>query len=89
MNFGPIKLRQFPSGTNLSFKSKFQLFDNLWCVNNPQDKLKVANALMHYFRQINVHIDSKHFAFFVFVRGRQPGIYSQWKEVVDLMINLS
>ena len=25
--------------------------------------------------------------FFVLVRGKQPGIYSQWKEVVDLMIN--
>ena len=52
MNFGPIKLRQFPSGTNLRFKSKFQLLnsqqcilDNLWCCNNLQDKLKVANAL--------------------------------------------
>ena len=42
---------------------------------------------MHYFRQINEHLDNKHFAFFVLVRGRQPGIYCQWKEVVDLMIN--
>ena len=71
MNFGPIKLRQFPSGTNLSFKGKFQLLDsqqcildNLWCVNNPHDKLKVANALMHYFRQINEYVDSNHFVFF-------------------------
>ena len=27
MNFGPIKLRQFPSWINFSFKSKFQLLD--------------------------------------------------------------
>ena len=59
----------------------------MWCVNNPKDKLKVANALMHYFRQVNEHVDNNHFAYFVLVRGRQPEIYSQWREVVDLIIN--
>ena len=79
MYFGPIKLRWFPSGINLSFKSKFHLLDsqqcildNLWCVNNPRDKLKVPNALIYYFRQINEHVDSNYFAFFILVRGRQP-----------------
>ena len=59
----------------------------MWCVNNPHDKFKVANALIYYFRQINEHVDSNHFAFFVLVRGRQPRIYSQWRDVVDWIIN--
>ena len=42
---------------------------------------------MHYFRQINEHVHNNHFSFFILVRGRQPGIYSQWREVVDLITN--
>ena len=94
MNFSPIKLRQFTSSINLNFKSKFQLLDSqqcildsLWCVSNPQDKLKVVNALIHYFIQINKHVDNNHFEFFVLVRGIQSGIYSQWRDIVDLIIN--
>lgn len=42
---------------------------------------------MHYFRQINKHVETNRFAFFVLVRGRQLGIYSQSREIVDLTIN--
>lgn len=42
---------------------------------------------MHYFRQINDHVESNYFAFFVLIRGRQSSIYRQWREVVDIITN--
>ena len=42
---------------------------------------------MHYFKHINDHVESNYFAFFVLVRGRQLGIYNQWREIVDQIAN--
>lgn len=42
---------------------------------------------MYYFRQINEQVDSKNFAFYVIVKGRQLDIYKYCNKIVDLTVN--
>lgn len=56
ISFGSVYLRQYPSGTNLTFRHKNNvlenqqyLLDNLWNNRNPQDKVRTLNALLFYF----------------------------------------
>lgn len=54
----------------------------LWMARDSRQKLDSINALANYFRQIHNQVESKNFSFFAVIKGRKPGIYNYWSEVL-------
>lgn len=98
MNFGPISLQIFPKISSLRFRqlkhidsindTQQCLFDNIWnSKHDHQSFLASSNALSYYFDQQNRGNPTKRFSFYFVSKGRQPGIYAHWPEVLQQIEN--
>ena len=97
--FGRISLSVIPNGVSIKFRKLSHLeridetqqclLDNLWnSRGDTQRFLNSINALSIYFNQENIaEKGSSNFSFFVVFRGRLPGIYSYWPDVLQQVEN--
>lgn len=91
--FGRQNLICFPP-SNVNFRLRADtktdkqqrcLLDNLWIAYNkdPKDNsyfVSVLNALSYYFTEKN---EDKKFKFYVVIKGKTPGVFQTWIEVID------
>ena len=96
--FEKISLPVIPSGASIKFRklsyldsideTQQCLLDNLWSSRGDTKKfLNSLNALSIFFQQKNNGVGSNNFSFFVVFRGRLPGIYSYWSDVLQQVEN--
>ena len=96
--FEKISLPVIPSGASIKFRklsyldsideTQQCLLDNLWSSRRDTKKfLNSMNALSIFFQQKNNGVGSNNFSFFVVFRGRLPGIYSYWSDVLQQVEN--
>jgi deoxyuridine 5'-triphosphate nucleotidohydrolase len=89
--FGKERLTLYPN-SNISFRTMQHiaitpeqrcLLDNLWIAFNKKDQayfIACLNAASEYFNSLN---STNRFAYYVVYKGKTPGVYNTWPEVVN------